>query len=175
MLLSHHESARERGPHERAWTQGPVYPKRMVGSSQRETRTTVTEGTLEHSPCTGQDVFCLTRMGVLIWWKLIGCALVILLQYTRLRVTSSLSFRLKKSHQQCLLCWRQQILSRELPTFTTPSLTHSNYPSKKLLPAPPITFWVRAPILGTSSTWLYLATATYETRHLVLREMTWNP
>lgn len=39
--MSHHESARERSLHERAWTQGPVYPKRMVGSSQRETRTTV--------------------------------------------------------------------------------------------------------------------------------------
>lgn len=41
MLMSHPESARERSLHERAWTLGPVYPKRKVGSSQRETRTTV--------------------------------------------------------------------------------------------------------------------------------------
>lgn len=120
MFMSHHESARERSLHERAWTQGPIYAKHMVGSSQRENRTTVREGMLEHSQCTGRGVFCLARMGVLIWYKLTSCALVILLRYTRLRVRSSRSLRAKKSHQQCLLCWRQQILPRELPTFATP-------------------------------------------------------
>lgn len=96
-------------PHERAWTQGPTYPKRMVGS--RERQTTVTEGTPKHSWCTGQDVFCLTQMmcsfGEDSWAVFLSS------------VSSTPGLELQ-SHQQCLLCWRQQILPRELPTFTTP-------------------------------------------------------